>query len=50
MVAAAGNDSGDGVLLADVALGKVFDGHARGMANSAARSRTRARSGSANRG
>jgi hypothetical protein len=31
MVAPAGKDSGDDVLLADVALDKVLDGHARGM-------------------
>ena len=30
MVAAAGDDSGDDVLLAGVALGKVLDGHTRG--------------------
>jgi hypothetical protein len=31
MVAAAGEHLGDDVLLADVALGNVLDGHARGM-------------------
>ena len=31
MVAAAGQHSGDDVFLAVVALGKVLDGHARGM-------------------
>jgi hypothetical protein len=31
IIAAAGNDSGDDVLLADVALREVLDGHAGGM-------------------
>jgi len=36
---------GDDVLLADVALGDVLDGNPAAPANSAARSRTRSRSG-----
>ena len=44
---------GDDVLLADVVLGNVLDGNASGTrqrGGAAARSRTRSRSGSANRG
>ena len=50
MVAACGQHLGNHVLFADVAVGNVLDGNAGSRANSAARSRTRSRSGSANRG
>jgi chorismate-pyruvate lyase len=50
MVAAGGKHLGDDVLLAEVVLGNVFDDTPLVFANSVARSRTRSRSGSANRG
>jgi hypothetical protein len=49
MVAGQGKHLGDNVLLANVVLGNVFELTPAARANSAARSRTRSRSGSANR-